>query len=551
MAVFNCLNPITIHTKHGTHKVPCRKCAACLNRKGSELSTQCLIEQRQHKYTMFITLTYADDYLPVARVVRHDQRWVFVDASSRDCLGNLGVDGSVMSFAPLGDFDAQYFLDYYKKLNLSKEYYGFIPYLSRRDYQLFIKRLRKTISLEFPNEKIRYYVCGEYGPVHFRPHFHLLLFLDSQPLSTKIGEYVRSCWPYGFIDCQLATSSATGYVSKYINSNSRLSAIQRLSAFKPFSRHSVFFAQSFYKVSREAIEQKDFRGFTDRGITVNGKFKQVVPWLAYEANIFPKCYGFSKANRDVLEFCYTSYRRVSKELGLELVSSIVKELCSQYYRREETPISCAWFSEWLKVFDGYYDPRTLDSTLLSIFYLSRKFDRICDNYGISYKVLIGSIVEYYKQKDYQNLIKQYEEQHDFMEKYGYDYRQYIPFWYTNFEPIRQVVVDQWHIDVEFEKYRLSQPFFDHVDARKKLQFLYWNNPYDVFEPAVLNFLLSLELEPSFMLDTYVNIKGHPLYLFYATLQNKICNDSVKHKKLQDLNKIFCYGKHNDSKKCTK
>lgn len=551
MAVFNCLNPITIHTKHGTHKVPCRKCAACLNRKSSELYTQCLIEQRQHKYTMFVTLTYADDYLPVARVVRHQQRWCFVDVSSRDCLGNLGISGFVMAFAPLGDFDSKFFEDYYKKLHLSKEYYGLIPYLSRRDYQLFIKRLRKTILLEFPNEKIRYYICGEYGPVHFRPHFHLLLFLDSQPLASQMGEYVRSCWPYGFIDCQLATSSATGYVSKYINSNSRLSAIQRLSAFKPFSRHSVFFAQSFYKVSREEIEQNDFRGITGRGISVNGKFKQVVPWLAFEANIFPKCYGFSKADSDVLDLCYSAYRRVSKELGLDLVSSIVKELCSQYYKREETPISSSWFSEWIKVFDGYYDFRTLDSTLLSIFYVSRKFDRICSIYKLSPKVMISSIVEYYKQKDYDNLKKQYEEQQEFMEKYGYDYRQFIPFWYTNFEPIKKVVVDQWYSDVEHEKYRLSQPFFDHADVRKKLQLLYFNNPYNSFEPAVLNFLRSLELDPSFMLDTYVNMKEHPLYLDYATLQMKISNDSIKHKKLQDLNKIFCYGKHNVTKECTK
>lgn len=551
MAVFNCLNPITIHTKHGTHKVPCRKCAACLNRKSSELSNQCLIEQRQHKYTLFVTLTYADDYLPVARVVRHDQRWCFVDVSSRDCLGDLGICGSVMSFAPLGDFDVEYFQDYYKKLNLSDEYYGLIPYLSRRDYQLFLKRLRKVISLNFPDEKVRYYICGEYGPVHFRPHFHLLLFLDSQPVASQMGEYVRSCWPYGFIDCQLATSSATGYVSKYVNSNSRLSAIQRLPAFKPFSRHSIFFAQSFYKVSGEEIAKKDFSGIIKRGVTVNGKFRPIVPWLAFEASIFPKCYGFSKANSDVLELCYSAYRRVSKEIGLELVSSIVKELCSQYYKREETPISCAWFSEWLKVFDGYYDSRTLDSTLLSIFYLSRKFDRICSNYRISPMVMISSIVEYYKRKDYDNLKKQYEEQQDFMQKYGYEYRQFIPFWYTNFEPVKSHVVEQWYSDVAHEEFRLSQPFSDHADARKKLHLLYFNNPYNAFEPAVLNFLRSLELDSSFMLDAYVNMKEHPLYKDYASLQMKISNDSVKHKKLQDLNKVFCYGKHNVSEECTK
>ena len=44
------------------------------------------------------------------------------------------------------------------------------------------------------------------------------------------------CWPYGRIDCQFAKGGADGYVSKYINGTSRLSAIQRLSSFKPFSQ---------------------------------------------------------------------------------------------------------------------------------------------------------------------------------------------------------------------------------------------------------------------------------------------------------------------------
>ncbi len=44
--------------------------------------------------------------------------------------------------------------------------------LKPRDYQLFIKKLRKNLG----DHKIRYFVAGEYGEKTKRPHFHMLLF---------------------------------------------------------------------------------------------------------------------------------------------------------------------------------------------------------------------------------------------------------------------------------------------------------------------------------------------------------------------------------------
>jgi hypothetical protein len=43
--------------------------------------------------------------------------------------------------------------------------------LSKRDLQLFFKRLRKQLC--FP---VRYYAAGEYGDKTFRPHYHVCLF---------------------------------------------------------------------------------------------------------------------------------------------------------------------------------------------------------------------------------------------------------------------------------------------------------------------------------------------------------------------------------------
>lgn len=43
--------------------------------------------------------------------------------------------------------------------------------LRKRDFQLFMKRLRKRFG-----SGIRYYMCGEYGGKYGRPHYHALLF---------------------------------------------------------------------------------------------------------------------------------------------------------------------------------------------------------------------------------------------------------------------------------------------------------------------------------------------------------------------------------------
>ena len=44
--------------------------------------------------------------------------------------------------------------------------------LRKRDFQLFMKRLRKKYS----DDRIRFYACGEYGSETFRPHYHAILF---------------------------------------------------------------------------------------------------------------------------------------------------------------------------------------------------------------------------------------------------------------------------------------------------------------------------------------------------------------------------------------
>ena len=112
--------------------VPCGQCIACRISKRREWTIRMLHELEDHKESVFVTLTYSDNYLP-------------------------------------------------ENKSLKKE-----------DLQKFMKRLRK--SLEPTGRKIRYFACGEYGDQTERPHYHLILF--GLGLSNEDRTYIMDAWPY-------------------------------------------------------------------------------------------------------------------------------------------------------------------------------------------------------------------------------------------------------------------------------------------------------------------------------------------------------------------
>lgn len=62
-------------------------------------------------------------------------------------------------------------LKHEKKCILTLTYENSPRTLVEKDVQDFLKRLRKKIGV-----KILYYYCGEYGTLHKRPHYHMILF---------------------------------------------------------------------------------------------------------------------------------------------------------------------------------------------------------------------------------------------------------------------------------------------------------------------------------------------------------------------------------------
>lgn len=94
--------------------------------------------------------------------------------------------------------------------------------LDKREFQLFMKRLRK----KFPGRKVRYYMCGEYGDRFLRPHYHAILFgidFDDKVLE-KVQDgrqyfssaLLRSAWPYGNNIITDVNFDTCAYVARYI-----------------------------------------------------------------------------------------------------------------------------------------------------------------------------------------------------------------------------------------------------------------------------------------------------------------------------------------------
>lgn len=149
-------------------ELPCGQCVGCRLDRSRQWALRCVHESSLHQENCFLTLTYDPDRLP-----------------------------------PCGG-------------------------LCRQDYVLFLKRLRSR----FPLNRIRYFLCGEYGDEMSRPHYHVLLFgidfVDKFPW-VKSGEHqtyrsfeleggpgIKALWPHGYSWIGEVTWQSAAYVARYV-----------------------------------------------------------------------------------------------------------------------------------------------------------------------------------------------------------------------------------------------------------------------------------------------------------------------------------------------
>ncbi|QXP08611.1 MAG: replication initiator protein [Arizlama microvirus] len=142
--------------------IPCNKCLGCRSARAQQWAIRCYHESSLYRDNCFITMTYDEKHLP--------------------------IDGS----------------------------------LSKRDFQLFMKNLRKN----YPGKKIRYFMSGEYGDRGDRPHYHAALFnhtfddkieyKSKDGVKLYISDTLNKIWGKGYCVIGEMTFASANYIAKYI-----------------------------------------------------------------------------------------------------------------------------------------------------------------------------------------------------------------------------------------------------------------------------------------------------------------------------------------------
>lgn len=189
-------------------QIPCGHCVGCRMEYSRQWADRMILESLDHQSNIFLTLTYDDESL-VARC----QRQYNINADNISSVIRINEDyyskhPNIKSDNPINKLDTNSGISYS---------------LVKRDFQLFMKRLRKR----FPNQKIRFYACGEYGSQTLRPHFHAIIFgLDlndryfwkfnheHQPLYRS--PTLEEIWPYGFALFGDVTWQTCAYTARYV-----------------------------------------------------------------------------------------------------------------------------------------------------------------------------------------------------------------------------------------------------------------------------------------------------------------------------------------------
>lgn len=147
--------------RHNKMFIPCGKCVGCKLEYARQYAVRCYHEAKMHEANSFITLTYRPEEQPEDRSV------------------------------------------------------------SKREIQLFLKRLRKILGKE-----IRYFATGEYGEKGWKPHYHLIIFGYDFPdkvlktVSAKgndlyISQTLGKAWTKGFHSIGTVTMETASYVARY------------------------------------------------------------------------------------------------------------------------------------------------------------------------------------------------------------------------------------------------------------------------------------------------------------------------------------------------
>lgn len=367
--------------------VDCGQCDYCIHKKAQKASMRVKTAGSAFKYSYFVTLTYDNEHIPLmaCKVLHSDyedavgisgaihfghEYHKYIPVSEYQCddnsmlrhiffeqvQGTVPFDREIKEYVPVKD---NWFLSMdairsfiHKSQSVDKTDYpvsgqygrdNLIPFLNYVDVQNYIKRLRKYLYKQLGSyETLHFYAVGEYGPVHFRPHYHILLFTNSEEVSKVLRYCHDKSWKLGRSDFQIARGGASSYVSSYVNSLSAAPLLYRsCRAFRPRSRASLgFFEKGCSFVEGEdpyaQIEQKLDSVVNGRVYNFNGVSVRSTPPLSYIRTLLPR---FSSARNDdsiaiarILRAVHSTPKRIAKYGFIDYKQDSILSLVRTYYQ---------------------------------------------------------------------------------------------------------------------------------------------------------------------------------------------------------------------------
>ena len=367
--------------------VDCGQCDYCIHKKAKKASMRVKTAGSAFKYSYFVTLTYDNDHIPLMNCsVLHseyedvvgisgdihfgNEHHQYIPVSEYKCddnsmlrhiffeqvQGTVPFDREIKEYVPVKDnwflsMDAiRSFINKTQAVDktdypASKQYGrdNLIPFLNYVDVQNYIKRLRKYLYTQLGSyETLHFYAVGEYGPVHFRPHYHILLFTNSEEVSKVLRCCHDKSWKLGRSDFQIARGGAGSYVASYVNSLCASPLLYRsCRAFKPRSRASLgFFEKGCDFVEDEdpyaQIEQKIDSVVNGRVYNFNGFSVRSTPPMSYIRTLLPR---FSSARNDdsttiarILCAVHSTPKRIARFGFIDYKQDSVLSLVRTYYQ---------------------------------------------------------------------------------------------------------------------------------------------------------------------------------------------------------------------------
>lgn len=231
--------------------VPCRTCAACRTSYARDLQNRIEEECRSHLSSVFFTLTYDNQHMPMYYANPSEDGVYF-----RAFRGNKPLLDAQGLELPELDFDLEN--SWYAEPQHNPYATGF-GFCYKPDIQKFIKRLRITLVRKYgnvPQSKIRYFIASEYGPCTFRPHYHGIIFCDDPRIAEDLPRLIPSCWSLCSserCDVQYVSGAAPQYVAKYVNGFARLPQVLSTKLTCPFHLASKNPALGSFKVDEKDL----------------------------------------------------------------------------------------------------------------------------------------------------------------------------------------------------------------------------------------------------------------------------------------------------------